>query len=139
MGFTNVFDQFTNRWWTNRLFFTNPLPPLNWTNFHNQRTLPPGSTNAPGLPKSAQALIQQFQQQRGQLVSALNQASAAQRQEILQQLETVREQLLDQLAAYRAQLRNQLSDMQPQYGAHFTPGSTSAADPPGSGHGRPRN
>jgi hypothetical protein len=138
-GLTNIFDQFTNRWWTNGMFFTNPPPRLSWTNFHNQRTLPPGATNGPGLSKSVQALIQQFQQQRSQLMSALGAASDTQRQQLLGQLETVRQQLEEQLAAYRAQLRNQLSDMQSQYGRHFIPGSTSGADPSGPGHGRPRD
>lgn len=136
-GLTNRSPWGTNIWWTNHITFTNHLPPIIRTNLHPP-VIPPGGTGSPRLPKDVQTLLQQFQQQRNQLISSLDGASDAERQQVLQQLETLREQLQTQLAALREQMRDQLNGMRQQFGGHFAPGNASID--PGSSHGgRPRN
>jgi type II secretory pathway pseudopilin PulG len=86
-----------------------------------------------------QTLLQQFQQQRNQLMNRLQAATDAQRQQVLQQLEQVRDQLQSQLQAISAQARDQALDMRGQFGGHFAPGNSSGGGPASSGHGgKPR-
>jgi molecular chaperone GrpE (heat shock protein) len=87
-----------------------------------------------------QTLLQQFQLQRKQLISSLQTATDAQRQQILQQLESVRDQLQSQLQAITAQAREQAVDMRGQFGRNFGPGNSSGGGPSSSGHGgKPRD
>jgi len=101
--------------------------------------IPPGQTPSASLPKDVQALLQQFQQQRAQIQSSLEDATEAQRKQILQQLEALREQLQAQLQAITAEAREQALDMRSQFGGHFAPGNSSGGGVNPTGHGgKPR-
>ena len=101
--------------------------------------IPPGQTPSPSLPKDVQTLLQQFQQQRAQIQSSLQDTTEAQRKQILQNLEALRDQLQAQLQAITAEAREQALDMREQFGGHFAPGhfSGSGVNPTGHG-GKPR-
>jgi hypothetical protein len=91
------------------------------------------------MPRDVQTLLQQFQQQRDQLVNGLQAATGAGRQQVLGQLEQIRDQLQGQLQAITAQARDQALDMRGQFGGNFAPGSSSGGGPTSSGHGgKPR-
>jgi len=101
--------------------------------------IPAGQTPSPSLPKDVQTLLQQFQQQRAQLQSSLQDSTEAQRKQILQQLEALRDQLQAQLQAITAQAREQALDMRSQLGGHYAPGSGSGSGLNPTGHGgKPR-
>jgi len=141
--FTNLLSAFTNAFrltnslplWTNNAAFTNAPPPANSTN-HGPRTVPPGPGGASKLPPNVQTVIQQFNQQRAQLIDQLNNASDTQRQQVLQQLATLREQLQDQMATWRQQANDQALQMKSKFNNGFGPlGGNPATS--GSGTGRP--
>jgi len=123
----------TNMWWTNRLSFTNSLPPRAITNRHG--IILPGKTAPPDLPRDVQALLQQFQQERNQLASSLQGATDAQRQQILQQLSQMRDQLQAQLKDMTQRNREQLDDMRKAFGQHFGPGNAPGGGSTPTGHG----
>ena len=101
--------------------------------------IPPGQTPSLSLPKDVQTIVQQFQQQRAQLQSSLEDSTVAQRKQILQQLEALRDQLQAQLQAITAQAREQALDMREQFSGRYPPanGSGSGVNPTGHG-GKPR-
>jgi hypothetical protein len=128
----------TNVWWTNHTAFTNSVPPPGVTT-NRYGIISPGQAPPTTLPRDLQTLLQQFQQQRNQLLNGLQAATDAQRQQVLQQLEQVREQLQSQLQAITAQAREQALDMRGRFGGNFAPGNSSGGGPASSGHGgKPR-
>lgn len=141
-GITNRYPWWgTNMWWTNHSAFTNqPPPPKRATNATG--VIHPAQLPSPALPGDVQALLQAFQSYRTTLLNKLPGATAAERQQVLQQLEAVRQQLQSQLQAILAQAREQANDMRGQFGGHFGgqgPGGGSGGGPGSSGHGgRPR-
>jgi hypothetical protein len=129
----------SNQWWTNYAAFTNTSPPSRATD-NRFGTIPPGQTPSATLPRDVQALLKQFQQQRNQVMSGLQNATDSQRQQILQQLEQVRDQLQSQLQSITTQAREQALDMRGQFGPHFAPGGSSGGGSTSSGHGgKPRD
>ncbi len=140
-GIANLYPWWgTNVWWTNHTAFTNAAPAQSTaTHTHGRGIIPPGYTPPPTLPRDVQTLVQQFQQQRTQLMNSLQAATDAQRQQILGQLEQLRDQLQTQLQAITAQAREQALDMRSQFGGHFGPGNSSGGGPTSPGHGgKPR-
>ena len=138
-GITSPFSGWgTNVWWTNHTAFTNTAPPP-WAATNRCGIIPPGQAPPLTLPRDMQTLLQQFQQQRNQLMNGLQAATDAQRQQVLGQLESVRDQLQSQLQAITAQAREQALDMRGQFGGNFAPGNSSGGGPTSSGHGgKPR-
>ncbi|MGA2657608.1 MAG: hypothetical protein ABSH34_08815 [Verrucomicrobiota bacterium] len=128
----------TNVWWTNHTAFTNTAPPPRAAT-NRYGIIPPGLAPPTTLPRDMQTLLQQFQQQRRQLMNGLQAATDAQRQQVLQQLEQLRDRLQSQLQALTALARDQALDMRGQFGRNFAPGNSSGGGPASSGHGgRPR-
>lgn len=126
-GFTNAFNNWsnsfawgTNFWWTNGSVALTNAPPGR-TNNPPSHFVPPGGSPAPKLSTDVQGVVQQFQQVANQLKKDLNSANDAQRQQILQQLETLREQLVQQLQTIRANLSQQTLEMQGQFNNQFGP------------------
>jgi hypothetical protein len=100
----------------------------------------PGQSPPPNLPKDVQALLGQFQQQRNQLMSNLQGATEAQRQQVLGQLGQLREQLQAQIEGMRRQAKSQVVDMRQQFAGHFGPGNASQGGSASPGHGgKPRH
>jgi len=105
-----------NAWWTNALAYTNR--PTVWTN-RPPRVIPPNSKPnrvppAP-LPPDVQAVVQQFQQNRDQIMNQLKTATDDQRQQILNQLEQLRQQQRTLLLELRQQAADQARQMQGQF------------------------
>jgi hypothetical protein len=142
-AWTNLLGGLTNRWWTNVSGLTNSVPPPIGTNSH-ARTIPPGRhAPPPNLPQNIQGLLEQFQQQRNQLVGNLQSASDQQRQQVLGQLETLRQQLQSQLQEFRRQMVDQAKTMPANFnsGNHFAPlnaPDTPSQPTPGTHGGKPR-
>ncbi len=134
-GLTNRLGWGTNMWWTNRLSFTNTLPP---TPITNSGPMHPGVL-PPTLPKDVKTLLKQFQEQRDQLIKNLDGANDTQRQQILQQLSDLREQLKKQLEEIRAQMKDQVRDMKQQFNNGFAPGNISGNNNRSGHGGKPRN
>jgi len=128
----------TNPGRTNQTALTNMPPPASGrTNSHG--VIPPGQNPSPTLPRDVQTIVQQFQQQRAQLMNNLQAATDAQRQQVLGQLEQLRDQLQAQLEAITAQAREQALDMRSHFGGHFAPGNGSGGGLTPTGHGgKPR-
>lgn len=118
-GRTNRNSWGTNYWWTNHVTLTNrPVPPrLNPTNVHP--VIHPGQNASTSLPKDVQTLVKQFQTQRQQLINSLATASDTERQQVLQQLESLRQQLQEQVAELRNEALDQAKTM--KFGGHFGP------------------
>jgi len=125
--------------WTNVTSLTNAPPPAAPGDLH-QRTVAAGQTGPFSLPTDARALVAQFQQQRSQLVKALNSASDQQRQQILGQMETLRQQLVEQLQVFRQQVIDRTHAQQGAFnngGSRFGPGNAPQTPPSSGGHGGP--
>ena len=116
---------------------TKPPPGRGHGNSHG--IIPPGQTPSPSLPTDVQTLLKQFQQQRAQIQSSLQNTTDAQRQQILQNLEALRDQMQAQLQAITAEAREQALDMRSQFGPGFKPGNSSGGGVNPTGHGgKPR-
>ncbi len=132
--------QRTNGWWTNQTRFTNRSAPPKFSTNNTHGIISPGQTPSATLPNSVQTLLQQFQQQRNQLMNNIQGLTEEQRQAVLGQLQQLRDQLQSQLQAITDQAREQAVNMRSQFGGHFAPGGSSGGGPGSSGHGgRPRN
>ncbi len=143
-AWTNILTGHTNfqSAWTNIFSLTNRPSSANPTNIHS-RVIAAGQSGPASLPKDARALVNQFQQQRNQLLNALNNASDQQRQEILGQMEALRQQLVGQLQEFRQMAIDQAHAMQGAFnngGSHFAPGNAGQnPSGPGSHGGPPRH
>ena len=101
--------------------------------------IPPGQTPSLSLPKDVQTIVQQFQQQRTQLQSSLEDRPWPNASKSWQQLEALRDQLQAQLQAITAQAREQALDMREQFSPGFAPGKGSGSGVNPTGHGgKPR-
>jgi len=140
-GFSNAFNNLsnsfawgTNFWWTNSSSLSN-APARGSTNSVPGHVVAPGSSAPPKLSTDVQVIVQQFQKERSQLIKDLNSADDAERQRILQQLETLRQQLIDQVQSIRANLSQQTIEMQGQFNNQFGPITRGPASATGNGSG----
>jgi hypothetical protein len=87
-----------------------------------------------------QSLSRRFQQEQNTLRAKLQaDATPAQREQVLRQLEQMRDLLKSQLGDMAAQAREQALDMRLQFGGNFAPGNAAGGGAASSGHGgRPR-
>jgi hypothetical protein len=137
---SNSYGYGTNFWWTNVSHLSN-APVRGSTNNQPGHVIPPTSgntgsgTGSSRLPTEVQAIVNQFQHERGQLMQNLNSADDAERQAILQQLETLREQLITQVANIRDNLQQQTLEMQGQFNNSFGPITRGVGSGNGSGNG----
>jgi hypothetical protein len=94
-------------WGTNGLCLTNTTTPNVWSNKFNHSYAGQAAAGGGGqvrarfgkeeVPADAQTMIQQFQQDRLQLMTQLKTASDAERQKILEELEQLRTQLKERI------------------------------------------
>src|ERR1700730_14304420 len=120
-GFSNAFNNLSNSfgwgknfWWTNSTSMPNS-PCRAATNTSPGHSVSPNSSAPSKLPMDVRTIVQQFQQERRQLIKDLNGANDVQRQQILQQLEALRQQIIGQLQNIRANLSQQTLEMQAQF------------------------
>jgi len=131
-------------WGTNCLTLTNV--PMSWSNKFAHAYA--GQSQAGGggqvqnrfgkteLPADVQSVVQQFEQERTQLMSQLKNCSDEQRQQILQEMEQLRTQLRDQVCQFREQAQQQAEQMRNRFANNRDPILNQGAG--GSGSGRDR-
>lgn len=141
LGFTNLFNNLsnslgwgTNIWWTNTTTVSN-VPPRGATNNAPGHSVAPGASAPAKSSTAVQAIVEQFQKERTQLIKDLNSADDSQRQQILQQLEALRQQLIEQVQNLRANLSQQTLEMQAQFANQFGPISRGPGTTSGGGGG----
>jgi hypothetical protein len=126
-SWSNYVNQSNNNnylWGTNCLALTNA--PKSWSNqlahaYAGQSAAGGGGQvqNRFGrteLPADVQPIVQQFQQEREQLMSQLKTCSDQERQQILQTMEQLRTQLRDQIGKIRDDARQQAEQMRNRFG-----------------------
>jgi gas vesicle protein len=110
---------------TNNVCLTNTSVPNLWSNNWNHSYAGQSAAGGGGqvqnrfgkeLPADVQTIVQQFEQDRTQLMSQLKTCTDEQRQQILQEMDQLRTQLRDQIGKMRDDARQQAEQMRNRLG-----------------------
>jgi len=122
-AWTNDYDH-ENLWGTNSVCVSNAVPNL-WSNKFNHSYAGQSAAGGGGqvqnrfgkeLPADVQALVQDFERDRDQLMTQLKNCSDEQRQQVLKEMDQLRTQLRDRVCDLREQAQQQAEQMRNRFG-----------------------